>query len=93
MATSSSPLRLVCYPNSGERYLGLVSEEGAAADEWAATDTSIESVTAAEFASAGAAWHMAGATVLGGCCRVGPQDIAALSEAFPLSEPHLAVVA
>jgi S-methylmethionine-dependent homocysteine/selenocysteine methylase len=56
----------------------------------------MESVTVrtavAEFASAGAAWHMAGATVLGSCSRVGPQDIAALSEAFPLSEPRLAVV-
>ncbi|WP_299538531.1 homocysteine S-methyltransferase [uncultured Streptomyces sp.] len=62
---------VVAYPNSGERW-------DAAARGWAGEPT---------FAAGRAvAWTRAGARLVGGCCRVGPAEIAALVEA--LAERH-----
>lgn len=56
---------LVAYPNSGERYDARAKRwsGGAAGDDW---------VEAAD------AWLGAGARIVGGCCRVGPDAIRAL---------------
>jgi homocysteine S-methyltransferase len=56
---------LVAYPNAGEVY-------DAATREWSGTaDT-------ARFAHAAAEWFVAGASWIGGCCRIGPAHIASL---------------
>ncbi|UUN29765.1 homocysteine S-methyltransferase [Streptomyces sp. FIT100] len=58
---------VVVYPNSGEHW-------DAGARAWRGGTT---------FAPARArAWHTAGARLIGGCCRVGPDRIAALAEAL-----------
>jgi homocysteine S-methyltransferase len=61
--------QVIVYPNSGERYDG---------DEktWDGDNSS------AEFAELAVRWFAAGADYIGGCCRVGPQQIAALRDAF-----------
>jgi homocysteine S-methyltransferase len=56
---------LVAYPNAGEVY-------DAATGAWSGTaDTD-------RFVNAAADWFAAGATWIGGCCRIGPAHIAAL---------------
>ncbi|MHC4548709.1 MAG: homocysteine S-methyltransferase [Planctomycetota bacterium] len=56
---------LVVYPNSGERY-------DVAQKRWTGLRDPVE------FAEAALAWRRAGASVLGGCCRTGPEHIARL---------------
>lgn len=56
---------LLAYPNSGEAY-------DAATKRWSAVHA------ATCFADAAPAWYAAGARLIGGCCRTGPGDIAAL---------------
>ncbi len=58
---------IVVYPNSGEKY-------DAGNHSWSGTVSPVESAAAAK------AWRDAGAKVIGGCCRMGPQHIAAMSE-------------
>jgi homocysteine S-methyltransferase len=56
---------LLAYPNSGELY-------DAAAKGWSAIHGT------KPFADLAPAWYAAGARLIGGCCRTGPADIAAL---------------
>jgi homocysteine S-methyltransferase len=58
---------VVVYPNSGEHW-------DAAARRWRGTTTFAPSRVAA--------WHAAGARLIGGCCRVGPPEIRALAAAL-----------
>lgn len=60
---------LVAYPNSGERY-------DAESGTWR------ESPSAVDWTEAAADWARSGATGIGGCCRVGPEQITALREAL-----------
>jgi len=60
---------IVVYPNSGETWSGLTHDwHGAAGGE--------------SLASLAPRWIEAGARLVGGCCRTGPADIAALSAAL-----------
>jgi len=59
-AATSKPL--VLYPNSGEAY-------DASAKRWSGWSD------AGDFALSSMAWHKAGAAVIGGCCRTGPEHI------------------
>ncbi|MFI8324804.1 homocysteine S-methyltransferase [Streptomyces sp. NPDC085529] len=71
-AVAATGLPAVVYPNSGERWdAGARGWRGAPAYGPAA---------APRFA---AAWTSAGARLVGGCCRVGPDTIAALAERTP----------
>ncbi len=58
---------IVVYPNSGETY--EVED-----NSWRGT------VSPVECAEESKTWLAAGATIIGGCCRVGPRQIAALRE-------------
>ena len=58
---------IVVYPNSGEDY-------DASSMTWSGT------VTALDWAKAARRWADAGATIIGGCCRTGPEHIQAISE-------------
>ncbi len=58
---------IVVYPNSGEKY-------DAEDHSWSGTTSPVEVATAAE------AWRDAGAKLIGGCCRMGPQHIGAIRE-------------
>jgi homocysteine S-methyltransferase len=60
---------VVAYPNSGERY-------DAQDNSWHGT------VTPLDCAAAAGEWHAAGATLIGGCCRMGPPHIAAIRHAL-----------
>ncbi len=60
---------LLTYPNSGERW-------DKAAHCWR------PSKDQTDFAPAAARWHAAGARLIGGCCRTGPAEIAALQRHF-----------
>lgn len=58
---------IVVYPNSGE--------------SWRAETGSWEGAGAcAEFAGAAREWYAAGARLIGGCCRTGPEAIAAVAQ-------------
>ena len=57
---------VVVYPNSGEVYRS-------ADNSWHGTSTPLQCERAA------AEWIEAGATFIGGCCRIGPEQIAAMS--------------
>ena len=57
---------IVVYPNSGEDY-------DAGSKSWSGT------VTALDWAIAAQQWVAAGATIVGGCCRTGPEQIRAIS--------------
>ena len=67
---------LLAYPNSGELY-------DAATKRWSATHA------ATCFADAAPAWYAAGARLIGGCCRTGPGDIAALRARVGAGAPTL----
>jgi len=54
-------LPLVAYPNSGETY-------DARSGRWSG-------VAASDLSGAAPRWHALGARLIGGCCRVGPDDI------------------
>jgi homocysteine S-methyltransferase len=57
---------IVVYPNSGEQWdAATESWRGAPRDQ--------------PFAAMASGWFEAGAVIVGGCCRVGPRDIAALA--------------
>lgn len=58
---------IVVYPNSGERY-------EAASNTWHGTSTPVECGLAAQ------EWLRAGARIIGGCCRMGPQHIQQMHE-------------
>ncbi len=58
---------IIAYPNSGERY---EADDGV----WSGV------VTELDFGAAAIDWFDAGATLVGGCCRVGPTHIAAIVE-------------
>lgn len=58
---------IIVYPNSGETY--EVSD-----NSWYGT------VTPIECGQAGLAWRKAGAVLIGGCCRMGPEHITAMRE-------------
>ena len=60
---------IVVYPNSGEIYR---SED----NSWLGTSTPLQCEQAA------AQWIAAGATLVGGCCRIGPAQIAAMSQSL-----------
>src|SRR5687768_14770798 len=60
---------IVVYPNSGERWSGETHDWHGAPDR--------ESL-----ASLAPGWKAAGARFIGGCCRTGPADIAALNAVF-----------
>jgi len=60
---------VLAYPNSGERY-------EASDNSWSGV------VTEEDFAAAALGWVAAGASLVGGCCRVGPKHIAAIAEAL-----------
>ena len=60
---------VVVYPNSGEIYR---SED----NSWQGTTTPLQCKRAA------AAWVAAGANLVGGCCRIGPAQIAAMSQSL-----------
>lgn len=61
---------IVAYPNSGEVY-------DASRNAWSGTaDTGA-------FSAAAAGWFAAGATYIGGCCRIGPAHIASLRARWP----------
>jgi homocysteine S-methyltransferase len=56
---------LIAYPNSGQNY-------DAATKRWSGVALDVASLRSAR------AWHDAGARIIGGCCRTGPEDIRAL---------------
>jgi homocysteine S-methyltransferase len=60
---------IVVYPNSGERY-------DACDNSWHGT------VTPLDCAAAASRWLAAGARLIGGCCRMGPEHIAAIRKAL-----------
>ena len=59
-------IAIVVYPNSGEDY-------DASSKSWSGT------VTALDWAKAARQWVDAGAMIVGGCCRTGPEQIRAIS--------------
>ncbi len=59
---------IAVYPNSGEVYR---SED----NSWYGTRSALQCEQAA------ADWIKAGATLVGGCCRIGPEQIRAMSNA------------
>ncbi len=65
---SETDLPIVLYPNSGEQY-------DAVSKTWAPPRDDPDSMTWLEGVRAG--WDV-GARVVGGCCRIGPEDIAEL---------------
>ena len=66
-----------CYPNKGEEW-NAVHREWHPTDDSVAVDTNV-GVLAQQ-------WVSAGATVLGGCCRVCPAEIAAMKAAVSVGE-------
>lgn len=60
---------IVVYPNSGEVF-GLMDKT------WRGEATRMN------WARAANAWYAAGATLIGGCCRMGPADIRAMATSF-----------
>ena len=60
---------VIAYPNSGEAY---DSEN----NSWTGTSTPLD------YASAACRWVAAGASIIGGCCRTGPEHIAAMRAAL-----------
>jgi homocysteine S-methyltransferase len=60
---------LLVYPNSGEEY-------DAGSKRWFGQSD------AGEFATSCQAWHKIGASVLGGCCRTGPEHIRQIRQRF-----------
>ncbi len=69
-ARTASDLPLIAYPNHGREW-------DAGHDRWHGPD----GATGAELADRVAEWHAAGAGLVGGCCGVGPDGIAALAAA------------
>jgi homocysteine S-methyltransferase len=61
--------RIIVYPNSGECYDGV-------SKTWAVDGT----LAGKNFGDFACEWHQAGARVIGGCCRVFPNDICQVCE-------------
>lgn len=70
---------LVCYPNSGEAYDSKLGWR----QDLCGPEVGDEAGSLADMAGD---WLAAGASVVGGCCRIGPAEIAALSARFPRHE-------
>jgi homocysteine S-methyltransferase len=68
-ARQASTKPIVVYPNSGEHY-------DAANKQWNGCSHP------SNFAQQAQQWYAYGARLIGGCCRTGPEDIAALSRIF-----------
>ncbi len=68
---SVSDKPIVVYPNSGEVWNGAENCWIEGGDE-----------TVAQFVERAVRWREAGATIIGGCCRTGPEHIARLRERF-----------
>jgi len=64
---------IVVYPNSGETY-------NVTDNSWSGT------VTPLDCAAAAADWVLAGAKLVGGCCRMGPQHIRAMANVIKVNE-------
>lgn len=64
-------LPIIVYPNSGEHY-------DAETKRWLAGCASAQAPS--NLAEGASRWLAAGATVIGGCCRTGPDDVRALAE-------------
>ena len=60
---------IVVYPNSGEVYR-------AEDNSWQGTSTPLQCEQAVR------EWISAGANLVGGCCRIGPEEIAAMSQSL-----------
>ena len=58
---------IIVYPNSGEQY-------DAAQKQWLGVSD------AADFAAASREWRHAGASIVGGCCRTGPEHIRSIRD-------------
>ncbi|MDP2479560.1 MAG: homocysteine S-methyltransferase [Candidatus Palauibacterales bacterium] len=65
---------LLAYPNSGETWDG-------ARKVWSADPTALD------WGAAALEWREAGAAGIGGCCRVGPEDIGRVRGALSLTAP------
>jgi len=70
VARTATDLPIVVYPNSGERY-------DPSRKKWVAPRSGMGSATA-PWLEAAERWVAAGASMVGGCCRVGPETIRAL---------------
>jgi homocysteine S-methyltransferase len=66
---------VLCYPNRGEAW-------DADGRQWCATTDSV--AVGSDIGAMAKAWVGAGATVLGGCCRVRPAEITAMKQATAL---------
>ncbi len=64
---------LVCYPNSGERYLARKLREGEAG-HWESSDSSVGST----LSDCAGDWIALGCSVIGGCCRITAREIGEL---------------
>lgn len=73
-AVAEAGLPAVAYPNSGEVW-------SPARRSWSGTSDP------EEFGRAAAGWHAAGAVLVGGCCRTGPEHIRAVRTHLHLSDP------
>ncbi|MFT4822865.1 MAG: homocysteine S-methyltransferase [Halioglobus sp.] len=71
---TSSEKAIVVYPNSGEFF-------DAKTKTWHGTSSPDDCAKAAM------SWVQSGATLIGGCCRMGPEHIAAMKAALDLQEP------
>lgn len=69
---------LVCYPNSGERYVARALKSGDS-EHWQHADYGEDE----DFADLATKWHAEGCTIIGGCCRITAEDIKSLNEKFP----------
>ncbi len=69
-AVSAKPV--IIYPNSGERY-------DPHKHQWAGLSD------APEFGTLSREWRKAGAALIGGCCRTGPEHIRQIRDRFPTS--------
>ena len=69
-AVSAKPI--IIYPNSGERYDPEMNQWYGLSD-------------ASEFGTVSREWRKAGAALIGGCCRTGPEHIRQIRDRFPTS--------
>ena len=69
---------LVCYPNSGERYVARALKSGDS-EHWQHADYCEEEC----FTDLATKWHADGCAIIGGCCRITAEDIKSLNEKFP----------
>lgn len=67
-------LAIVVYPNSGEHY-------EASTNSWHGT------ASPQECGEAAASWQQSGASIIGGCCRMGPEHIRQIQQHLQASSP------